>query len=334
MIFDVDTLGHIPLVCGFPIVPYIRYIDFYNSHDIPKIGESYRGKAVTDCYIGVEDTPSPSPAWSGIVPKVESIEIVDTIRPRSLYEWFRNATSLKSLDMGRMDTSQVRTTSYFLYGSAIGSLNLNGRDFSRCVDFNSMLSHFSNITELDVRNMDVSSGHEFYDMFYSDKKLTELDCTGWDTRSANSFLGFACNNPSLRMIDISSFTIDKTDITDHMFGYDTECSLEELRIGKDCRLNKFVSSWNHDNIGALPKSRLPGSTERWYSTANDSIYEYKVNECTYPYGIATTLVPQINYSHLLRFASLKWEFSVAARYPKARIVTSTFPGAVTTFRLP
>lgn len=42
----------------------------------------------------------------------------------------------------------------------------------------------------------------------------------------------------------------------------------------------------------------------------------------------------INYSHLLRFASLKWEFSVTIRYPKARTVTSTFPGAVTTFRLP
>ena len=195
--------------------------------------------------------------------------------------------------MDRMDTSQVRTASYFLYSSAIDSLNLNGRDFSRCTDFNSMLSHLSNITELNVRNMDVSSGHEFYDMFYSDKKLTELDCTGWDTRSANSFWGFACNNPSLRMIDISSFTIDKTDITDHMFGYDTECSLEELRIGKDCWLNKPVSSWNKDNIGALPKSKLSGSTGRWYSTADDSIYEYKVNECTYPYGIATTLVPQM-----------------------------------------
>lgn len=271
-----------------------KSLDFYNSHDIPKIGKSYRGKAVTDLYIGTEDTGyDVSPAWSNIVSKVESVEIVDTIRPRSLYGWFRNSTSLKSLDMDRMDTSQVRTASYFLYSSAIDSLNLNGRDFSRCTDFNSMLSHLSNITELNVRNMDVSSGHEFYDMFYSDKKLTELDCTGWDTRSANSFWGFACNNPSLRMIDISSFTIDKTDITDHMFGYDTECSLEELRIGKDCWLNKPVSSWNKDNIGALPKSKLSGSTGRWYSTADDSIYEYKVNECTYPYGIATTLVPQM-----------------------------------------
>lgn len=270
-----------------------KSLDFYNSHDIPKIGESYRGKVVTDCYIGVEDTENPSPAWSDIVPKVESVEVVDTIRPRSLYGWFRNSTSLKFLDMDKMDTSQVKTASYFLYSSAIDSLNLNGRDFSRCTDFNSMLSHLSNITELDVRNMDVSSGHEFYDMFYSDKKLTELDCTGWDTRSANSFWGFACNNPSLRVIDISSFTIDKTDITDHMFGYDTECSLEELRIGKDCWLNKPVSSWNKDNIGALPKSKLPGSTGRWYSTADDSIYEYKVNECTYPYGIVTTLVPQM-----------------------------------------
>lgn len=270
-----------------------KSLDFYNSHDIPKIGESYRGKVVTDRYIGIEDTGSVSPAWSSIVSKVESVEVVDTIRPRSLYGWFRNSTSLRSLDMDRMDTSQVRTVRYFLYASAISSINLNGRDFSRCTDFNSMLSHLSNLTELDVRNMDVSSGHEFDDMFYSDKKLTELDCTGWDTRSANSFWGFACNNPSLRMIDISSFTIDKTDVTDHMFGYDTECSLEELRIGKDCWLNKSVSSWNKDNIGALPKSKLPGSTGRWYSTADDSVYEYKVNACTYPYGIATTLVPQM-----------------------------------------
>ena len=43
---------------------------------------------------------------------------------------------------------------------------------------------------------------------------------------------------------------------------------------------------------------------------------------------------RINYSHLLCFASLKWEFSVTVRYPKARTVTSTFPGAVTTFQLP
>lgn len=134
-----------------------KSLDFYNSHDIPKIGESYRGKVVTDCYIGVEDTPSPSPAWSGIVSKVESIKVIDTIRPRSLYGWFRNSTSLKSLDMDKMDTSQVRTASYFLYGSSVGSINLNGRDFSRCTDFNSMLSHLSNITELDVRNMDSMS---------------------------------------------------------------------------------------------------------------------------------------------------------------------------------
>ena len=124
--------------------------------------------------------------------------------------------------MDRMDTSQVRTVRSFLYASAISSINLNGRDFSRCTDFNSMLSHLSNLTELDVRNMDVSSGQEFFDMFYYDRKLTELDCTGWDTRSAKTFWGFACGNPSLRMIDVSSFTIDKTDQTDHMFGYDTE----------------------------------------------------------------------------------------------------------------
>ena len=43
---------------------------------------------------------------------------------------------------------------------------------------------------------------------------------------------------------------------------------------------------------------------------------------------------EINYSHLLRFASLKWELSVAVRYPKARTVTLTFPGVMTTFRLP
>lgn len=271
-----------------------KSLDFYNSHDIPKIGESYRGKVVTNRYIGVEDTGNAvSPAWSGIMSKVESVEVVDTIRPRSLYRWFRNSTSLKSLNMDKMDTSQVRMAAHFLYGSSIGSINLNNRDFSRCTNFHSMLSHLSNLTEIDVRNMDVSSGQEFCDMFYSDKKLTELDCTGWDTRSANSFWGFACNNPSLRMIDISSFTIDKTDVTDHMFGYDTECSLEELRIGNDCWLNKSVSSWNTDNIGALPKSKLPGSTGRWYSTADDSIYEYKVNECTYPYGIVTTLVPQM-----------------------------------------
>ena len=270
-----------------------KSLDFYNSHDIPRIGDSYRGKIVTNRYIGIEDTGRVSPAWLGIVSKLESVEVVDAIRPKSLYCWFYGSTSLKNLDIDKMDTSQVRTAKQFLYSAAIDSLNLNGRDFSKCVDFNSMLSHLSNLTELDVRNMDVSSGEEFYDMFYSDKKLTELDCTGWDTRSAKSFWGFACNNPSLRTIDISSFTIDKTDITDHMFGYDTECSLEELRIGKDCWLNKSVSSWNKDNIGALPKSKLPGSTGRWYSTANDSIYEYKTNGCTYPYGIATTLVPQM-----------------------------------------
>lgn len=270
-----------------------KSLDFYNSHDIPKIGESYRGKVVTDCYIGVEDTASPSPTWSDIVPKVESVEVVDTIRPRSLYGWFRNSTSLKSLDMGKMDTSQVRTASYFLYGSTIGSLNLNGRDFSRCTDFSGMFSHLSNLTELDVRNMDVSSGEDFFDMFCSDEKLTELDCTGWDTKKATRFWGFACYNTSLRMIDVSSFTIDKTDITDHMFGYGTERSLEKLRIGKDCWLNKSTSQWNQDDIGALPQSRLPGSTGKWYSTADDSIYEYKANECTYPYGIATTLVPQM-----------------------------------------
>lgn len=271
-----------------------KSLDFYNSHDIPKIGESYRGKVVTDCYIGVEDTGyDVSPAWSNIVSKVESVEVVDAIRPRSLYRWFANSTSLKSLDMDKMDTSQVRTVKKFLYASAIDLLNLNGQNFSKCIDFTSAFAHLPNLTELDVRNMDVSSGEKFFDMFAFNGKLHELDCTGWDTRSTKNFWGFACADPSLRIIDISSFTIDKTDITDHMFGYNTELALEELRIGKCCWLNKAVSPENKDDIGALPASRLPGSTGRWYSTADDSIYEYKANECTYPYGIATTLVPQM-----------------------------------------
>lgn len=271
-----------------------KSLDFYNSHDIPKIGKSYRGKAVTDLYIGTEDTGyDVSPAWSNIVSKVESVEVVDAIRPRSLYRWFANSTSLKSLDMDKMDTSQVRTVKKFLYASAIDLLNLNGRNFSKCIDFTSAFAHLPNLTELDVRNMDVSSGEKFFDMFAFNGKLHELDCTGWDTRSTKNFWGFACADPSLRIIDISSFTIDKTDITDHMFGYNTELALEELRIGKCCWLNKAVSPENKDDIGALPASRLPGSTGRWYSTADDSIYEYKANECTYPYGIATTLVPQM-----------------------------------------
>ena len=269
-----------------------KSLDFYNSHNVPKVGSTYKGKSVTNLYMGVEEMGDEKPAWRDIIKNVQTSTIVDTIIPNSIYQWFYGATSLTSLNIDKMDTRRVKRADGFLYYATIDSIDLSGRDFSSCLNFNGMLSNMPNLISVDVKNMNVSNGITFYDMFYRNGKLTTLDCTGWDTSKATDFWGFACANISLSTIDISSFTINKNARTDHMFGYDTEKALKELKIGSNCWLNAAHTN-RKDDVCALPASKVSGSTGCWFSTTNGKAYEYVVDNCTYPYGITTTLKPQM-----------------------------------------
>lgn len=292
-----------------------KSLDFYNSDNVPKAGTDYNGKIATSVYMGVEDIErNVSPSWSDIVSNVETATVADTIRPRSICRWFYSATSLKKLDIDKMITSKVKDAKEFLYFATIDSLDLSDRDFSSCTNFAGMLSNMPNLVSVNVRNMDVSNGTIFYDMFYRDPKLTTLDCAGWDTSKGNDFWGFACACQSLMKVDISSFTISKTARTDHMFGYGTEGMLQELKIGEKCWLNKTVDSVNKDKVGALPASAFTGSTGRWFSTTDGKTYEYKEENCTYPYGIATTLKPQMK-------ASTPSNLTVSGRYVVSQTLT-------------
>lgn len=153
------TLARVKFTFGQKQAFAVRFSDgtagLYKRFEVPSVGDTLDGRTVTRVVTGIEDKNMQHVFYGDH--GLTSVTAVDKgIQPRTLYEWFRDCTSLKEANLKKLDTSK--------------STDMNGT-FEGC----------SSLTSVDVSGWDTSSVKAPASMFYGCSSLTSIDVSGWKT---------------------------------------------------------------------------------------------------------------------------------------------------------
>lgn len=140
---------------------------------------------------------------------------------------FAGLTKVESLDLSRLDTSNVTSmVGVFKNSNSLTSINMNNWDTSIVTTMNGMFNGCSNLIKLDLSNFDTSNVTVMNSgwhggMFYNCSSLEELDISSFDTSKITSMEGMFDSCSSLTTLDLSNFN---TSIVTSMRSMFARCS--------------------------------------------------------------------------------------------------------------
>ena len=145
---------------------------------------------------------------------IEGLENLNTTNLVSMASMFSGCTSLTSIDLSGLDTSNVKDMSGMFSGLALTSIDLSGLDTSNVTDISFMFSYCSALTSIDLSGLDTSNVTNMMSMFYGCKSLTSIDLSGLDTSNVTNmmFMFYGCK--SLTSIELSG--LDTSNVTNMM----------------------------------------------------------------------------------------------------------------------
>ena len=156
-------------------------LTFYKTTDTITEGLPYRGKAATAVYTGFEDGSRP---WSGKASSITSVTVADEgIAPTSTVLWFNNFNNCTSMDLAKLDTSNV-TSMFGMFASCqtLKSLDLSKFNTQNVTNIDSFASKCDSLTEIILGPNFGQEGHPTSGIFYVENYI-ETTITG-----ANSFM--------------------------------------------------------------------------------------------------------------------------------------------------
>ena len=204
---------------------------FYKRRGVPKVGDMFNYRTVTEVYMGFETEEYATRAdvpWKDVKPKIIKAEVVDKIRPVSMARWFDMAdvkdpggnycSPLTKIDIDRVDMSRCRSLRNLLQCCILieqidGLTNL---DTSNVKDMGAVFSNCSTITNLNLSRWDTSNVTSMFQMFDRCTSLNDLDLSGWNTSNVINMYGMFAHCSSLSDVSfLSSF--DTSNVTDMSF---------------------------------------------------------------------------------------------------------------------
>ncbi len=168
---------------------------FYKRRGVPKVGDMFNYRRVTQVYTGFEDREYSAPGfdqtldnwdtcetdtpWSDIRNSVTRINVVDRgIAPRSLAYWFYRFSNLEDADLSNLDSGNVSSIyRLFLLSVKLTSIKMP-RLTDACTNCCDAFSNCGELVSLELPPSDFSNCESFFHMFSDSKKLI-LDCSGW-----------------------------------------------------------------------------------------------------------------------------------------------------------
>ena len=201
---------------------------FYKRLNVPADGAQFLGKTATKVFTGLESTAGRVPWWS-CKSKVKTVTVVDErIAPISTKDWFSYMAALESVDISKMDTSNVTDMTALFYGcKALTSLDLSTFDTRNVRDMSYVFYGCSALTSLDLSSFDTSKVTNMTSLFQDCSALTTLNLSSFDTGNVTDMtrLFYGCH--SLTSLDLSSFdTSNVTDMTSLFSGCKALTSLD------------------------------------------------------------------------------------------------------------
>ena len=180
---------------------------FYKRKGLPKVGEIFNCRRVTEVYTGFEteiyhaslddaqtsiNNGSTNCPWYEYHDDVLSVSVIDSgIKPRGMLFWFQLFSNLKTADIKKLDVSE-------------------------CRDWQHAFWSCRSLTELDLSGMNVSQLGNIESMLTSCRSLKTVSFTGWKGSPTGCGIMF-CNCPSLESIDFGDIDFSKTDDVHSMF---------------------------------------------------------------------------------------------------------------------
>ena len=214
---------------------------FYKRRGVPKVGDMFNDRRVTEVYTGFETTTPPSSgdtkyeagAWHEYKSEIKTVTVVDSgIKPNNISGWFGNFTALESFDIGNLDMADCRTAEYL---------------FAYC----------RNLTSADLSGWHTPALKDIGGMFEGCTGLKSVSLEKWNAPKVTA-CWFAFCSTSLESIDLSKTTFGKMTTANSMFansrslksidfgaGVDFSATANFSAMFRDCRrLQLDCSNWN------------------------------------------------------------------------------------------
>lgn len=208
------------------------------------IPSEYNGKALSSSYTGIEDARD-VPLWNNDanVSNIAFVRFDATIMPASTRMWFRNFTSLVSIEnIGMLDTGQSASMCQMFYNcQKLASIDTSGLDTKNVTDMSYMFYNNKLLQVLDLSNFNTSKVTNMMYMFYGASNLASLNVSGFNTENVYSMSGMFGICINLKSIDLTGFNTEGVqDITRMFYG----CSnLTKLDVGSFNTKNvKYMNS--------------------------------------------------------------------------------------------
>ena len=215
-----------------------KSLNFYKRMNIPSVGDTFNGRAVTAVYTGIEKdsydyTTRP---WQQYQLDIITSTIVDDgIAPVSTAFWFYNCNKLTSVNnLNKLNTSKV-TNMAFMFSSAYDLTSvgdLSKWDTSNVTNMGSMFNYCHRLTSVgDLSGWNTSNVTDMSKTFYYCEKLVSFgNISVWDTSKVINMMRMFSGCKSLNSLDLSKWNTSNVRKMNRMFEYCS--SLTSLDLSK------------------------------------------------------------------------------------------------------
>ena len=140
-------------------------------------------------------------------------ESIDT-----LYNAFKGAIHLESINTSTWNTSKVKNISYMFGGcSSLTSLDLSKWDTSKVTNMYSAFNGCKKLQSIDISEWDTGNVNDMDSMFRNCNSLTSINVSKWDTSKVTNTSSMFGNCNSLTSLDLSKWNTSKLTNMEYMF---------------------------------------------------------------------------------------------------------------------
>lgn len=242
-------------------------LNFYKRAEVPKVGEQFEGKTVTEVYTGFEESNPSNYPWSNRLSNILSVAVIDSgIAPLNTDKWFIGLATCKTIDVSKLDMGKsISAASMFENCYSIVSIDLSSWNIQNITNTSRMFYGCGQLKTVNLQGWKAYSLADTHGMFNGCGALAEINLIGLHSPNLYNTSNMFLYCKSIGEIDLSGFDMSNVSNANNMFkGLD---SLESVVIG-----DKF--SWV-GTTGYLPipsSSNIQGADGKWYALSDGNGY--------------------------------------------------------------
>lgn len=195
---------------------------------------TYQGTLIND-YNYIDNTSlGADNVWKSDISTIQSVYIVEEIKPTTTDSWFYNAKKLKEvINSQKINMSKNTTMNQMFYNcEQLQELDVSKWDISMVTSLRNTFRGCLQLQKLDVSTWNTSSVVTMISTFHNSSKLQELDVSNWNTSNVENMTSLFNGLKLIKKLDVGRWDTSRVKFTNSMF-YNCE-QLQEID----------VSNWN------------------------------------------------------------------------------------------